>query len=139
MTGSPACRLFRIVRFASIAALSFFLGAGLLLAQPSDETGAEASPPRSSTPHHIEKKPSVPVLPGKPGKPPEAKAPKLKGIIPEGVRNGPNMINPFAPKEYGYGRRFMSKSALTPHIPYSAGMTEVMTPGGGLELFTWEW
>lgn len=49
------------------------------------------------------------------------------------------MINPLAPKEYGYGRRFLSRSAYTPHIPYSAGQTEVMTPGGGLELFTWEW
>lgn len=128
------------MRIALVACLASLLGAGLLLAQPADESGSEAPPPRGpSTPHRIERKPSAPTLPEKPGKPPEARPPKFKGVIPEGVRKGPNMINPFAPKEYGYGRRFMSKSPMTPHIPYSAGQTEVMTPGGGLELFTWEW
>ncbi|MDD4932862.1 MAG: hypothetical protein PHO89_05275 [Methylacidiphilaceae bacterium] len=128
------------MRNVLLISLGMLLGAGLLLAQPANEGGTEApAPHRASAPHRIEKKPSVPIAPEKPGKPPEAQPPKLKGIIPEGVRKGPNMINPLAPKEYGYGRRFMSKSAYTPHIPYSAGQTEVMTPGGGLELFTWEW
>lgn len=129
------------MRIVLVVCLGTFLGAGLLLAQPEDQSGSEAPAPHrgASIPHRIEKKPSAPTLPEKPGKPPEARQPKLQGIIPEGVRKGPNMINPLAPKEYGYGRRFMSKSAYPPHIPYAAGQTEVMTPGGGLELFTWEW
>ncbi len=128
------------MRIALVACLGYLLGAGLLLAQPTEESGSEPPPPpASSAPHRIGKKPTAPTLPEKAGKPPEAKAPQLKGVIPEGIRKGPNMINPVAPKEYGYGRRFMSKSPMTPHIPYSAGQTEVMTPGGGLELFTWEW
>ncbi|VVM07338.1 hypothetical protein MAMT_01697 [Methylacidimicrobium tartarophylax] len=129
-----------MVRIALLVSLGLWLGVGLLGAQPAGE-GGSATPAShgASASHHIEKRPTVPVLPEKPGKPPEAHPPKLKGIIPEGVRKGPNMINPLAPKEYGYGRRFMSKSAYTPHIPYSAGQTEVMTPGGGLELFSWEW
>lgn len=127
------------MRTVWLLVVGFLLGAGLGLAQPSDETGSEAAtPPRTSAPHRIEKRPSAPT-PEKGKKPGEAQPPKLKGVIPEGVRKGPNMINPLAPKEYGYGERFMSKSPMTPHIPYSAGQTEVMTPGGGLELFTWEW
>ncbi len=127
------------MRIVLVASLCFLLGAALLRAQPSDETESEAAPPRrTSAPHRIEKRPSAPA-PEKAKKPAEAQRPKLKGVIPEGIRKGPNMINPVAPKEYGYGERFMSKSPMTPHIPYSAGQTEVMTPGGGLELFTWEW
>ncbi|VVM05388.1 hypothetical protein MAMC_00530 [Methylacidimicrobium cyclopophantes] len=128
------------MRIVPVVSLGFFFAAGLLPAQPTSENGPEApAPHRASTPHRIERKPAAPTLPEKPGKPPEARPPKAQGIIPEGIRKGPNMINPLAPKEYGYGRRFLSRSAYTPHIPYSAGQTEVMTPGGGLELFTWEW
>ncbi|CAB4244141.1 conserved exported protein of unknown function [Methylacidimicrobium sp. AP8] len=128
------------MRIALIGCLGFFLAAGLLIAQPPEESGSVGAPPPSaSAPHRIEKRPVVPAPREKARKPGEAQPPKLKGVVPEGIRNGPNMINPLAPKEYGYGRRFLSKSPMTPHIPYSAGMTEVMTPGGGLELFTWEW
>ncbi|QSR85488.1 hypothetical protein [Methylacidimicrobium sp. B4] len=127
------------MRIVPLTLVGFFLGAGLAPAQPSEETGTEpAPPPRASAPHRIEKRPEAPA-PEKGKKPAEAQPPKLKGVIPEGIRKGPNMINPVAPKEYGYGERFLSKSPMTPHIPYAAGMTEVMTPGGGLELFTWEW
>lgn len=90
----------------------------------------------------IEKRPkAVPLkpVPEKARKPSMALPPRATGIIPEGIRQGPKLINPLAPKELGYGQKFMAKDPRQPHPTWTINSTEVMTPGGGLELFSWEW
>jgi hypothetical protein len=127
-----------VKRIARLLCVLFFVNFPFLL--PAANT--QKSDPEVSQAKKIEKKPKpIPIKPApeKAKKAPTLLPPRATGIIPEGIRQGPQLINPLAPKEMGYGQRFMAKDPRQPHPTWTINSTEVMTPGGGLELFTWEW